>query len=163
MAAPLQFPRCWWEGEGWAAHRPTVTGAIQIKKPVASPGQGSQLPHQRCRARLARREHLLLKKERQEAALTLCNAISTPCYFSAPFTVQLLSYDRIIECFGWEGTFRGHLAQPPCNEKGHLQLDQVAQSPVQPGLECFQGWGLHYFSGQPVPVPHYPHGEEFLP
>ncbi|NXL43142.1 ROS1 kinase, partial [Podilymbus podiceps] len=30
--------------------------------------------------------------------------------------------------------------------------DQVAQSPVQPGLECFQGWGLHHLSGQPVPV-----------
>ncbi|KAK4823689.1 hypothetical protein QYF61_005755 [Mycteria americana] len=27
------------------------------------------------------------------------------------------------------GTFKGHLVQPPCNEQGHLQLDQVAQSP----------------------------------
>jgi len=24
---------------------------------------------------------------------------------------------RIIECFGLEGTFRGHLAQPPCSEQ----------------------------------------------
>jgi len=69
---------------------------------------------------------------------------------------------RIIECFGLEGTFRGHLAQPTCSEQGHLQLDQVAQSPVQPGLECFQGWGLHYLSGQPVPVFHQPHGKKFL-
>jgi len=30
-----------------------------------------------------------------------------------------------------EGTFKGHLVQHPCNEQGHLQLDQVAQSPVQ--------------------------------
>jgi len=45
----------------------------------------------------------------------------------------------MIECFGLEGTFRGHLAQPPCREQGYLQLDQVAQIPVQPGLECFQG------------------------
>jgi len=44
---------------------------------------------------------------------------------------------RIIERFGLEGTFRGRLAQPPCSEQGHLQLDQVAQSPVHPGLECF--------------------------
>jgi len=59
---------------------------------------------------------------------------------------------RIIECFGLEGTFI------PCSKQGHLQLDQVAQSPAQPGLECFQGWGLHYLSGQPVPVFHYPYG-----
>ena len=38
---------------------------------------------------------------------------------------------------------RGHLAQSPCSEQGHLQLDQVAQSHIQPGLECF----LHCFSG----------------
>jgi len=49
---------------------------------------------------------------------------------------------RIIECFGLGGTFQGHLAQSPCNEQEHLQLDQVAQSPVQPGLECSQGWGI---------------------
>jgi len=31
-----------------------------------------------------------------------------------------------------EGAFKGHLVQPPCGEQGHLRLDQVAQSPVQP-------------------------------
>jgi len=41
---------------------------------------------------------------------------------------------RIIECFRLEGTFRCHLAQSHCSEQGHLKLDQVAQSPVQPGL-----------------------------
>jgi len=46
---------------------------------------------------------------------------------------------RIIECFGLEGTFRGHLVQLPCSEQEHLQLDQVAQSPVKLDLECFQG------------------------
>jgi len=46
---------------------------------------------------------------------------------------------RMIECFGLEGTFRGHLAHPPCGEQGYLQLDQVAQSTIQPSLECFQG------------------------
>jgi len=70
---------------------------------------------------------------------------------------------RIIECFALEKTFRGHLVQLPRSEQGHLQLDQVAKSPVQPGLECFQGWGLHYLSGQPVPVFHHPHGKKFLP
>jgi len=51
-----------------------------------------------------------------------------------------------MECFGLEGTFKGHLAQHLCSEQGHLQLDQVAQSPVQPDLERFQIWGLHYLS-----------------
>ena len=30
---------------------------------------------------------------------------------------------RVTECFGLEGTFRGHLAQLPHSEQGHLQLD----------------------------------------
>ena len=53
---------------------------------------------------------------------------------------------RITEWFGLEGTFRSHLVKPPCSEQGLLQLDQVAQSPVQPGLEHFHGWGLPYIS-----------------
>jgi len=36
-------------------------------------------------------------------------------------------HHRIIECFGLEGPFRGHLVQLACNKQGHLQLDQVAQ------------------------------------
>ncbi|NWS11393.1 DLG2 protein, partial [Pachyramphus minor] len=32
----------------------------------------------------------------------------------------------------------------------HL-LDQVAQGPIQPVLEPFQRWGIHIFSGKPVP------------
>jgi len=69
----------------------------------------------------------------------------------------------IMEWFGLEGTFRGPLAQPPCSEQGHLQPDQVAQSPVQPGLECSQGWGIDHLSGKPVPGFHHPHGKKFLP
>jgi len=45
---------------------------------------------------------------------------------------------RIIECFGLKGAFKGHLVQTLCNEQGHLQLDQVSQSPVQHDLEHFQ-------------------------
>ena len=54
---------------------------------------------------------------------------------------------RIIEYFGSEGTFKDHLVQPPCSEQGHFQWDQVAQSPVQPGLECFHGWGIDHLTG----------------
>jgi len=52
-----------------------------------------------------------------------------------------------MECFGLGGIFRGHPAQPPCSEQGHLHLGQAAQSPIQPGLECFQGWGIDHLSG----------------
>ena len=41
-----------------------------------------------------------------------------------------------MESLGLEETFEGHLVQLPCNEQQHLQLDQVAQSPDQPDLEC---------------------------
>jgi len=33
----------------------------------------------------------------------------------------------------------------------HL-LDQVAQKPIQLSPECFQGWGVHSFSGQLIPA-----------
>ncbi len=45
----------------------------------------------------------------------------------------------IIESLELEGTFKGHLVQLPCNEKGHVQLDQVAQGLIQPHLESLQG------------------------
>ena len=48
-------------------------------------------------------------------------------------------FHRFIEMFELEGTFKGHLVQLPCSDQGHLQLDQVAQSPIQPDLECLQG------------------------
>ncbi|KAK4831029.1 LOW QUALITY PROTEIN: hypothetical protein QYF61_014917 [Mycteria americana] len=53
---------------------------------------------------------------------------------------------------GWKGPLKVIYSNPPCNEQGHLQLDQVAQSPIQPELECFQGWGIYHLSGQPVPA-----------
>jgi len=52
--------------------------------------------------------------------------------------------------FELEGTLKGHLVQHPCNDQHQLS---VAQSPLQPDLECLQGQGIHHPSGQPVPVP----------
>lgn len=48
------------------------------------------------------------------------------------------SYHRITESLGLERILRGHLGQPPYNDQGHLLLDQFAQNPIQPDLQCFQ-------------------------
>ena len=56
-------------------------------------------------------------------------------------------FPGIIERVGLGGTFEGHPVHSPCSEQGHLQLDQGAQSPVQPGLEYFQGWGISHSLG----------------
>ena len=64
----------------------------------------------------------------------------------------------LIESFELKETFICHLIQLPCNEQEeHLQLDQVALSPLQSTLEHPQEWAFHHLSGQPVPVLHYPY------
>ena len=41
----------------------------------------------------------------------------------------MVFYHRIIiESFELDGTLKGHLIQPSCNEQGHLQLDQVLRA-----------------------------------
>ena len=42
------------------------------------------------------------------------------------------------------------LVPTPCYVQGHQPADQAAQSHIQPGLECLQGWGIHSLLGQPV-------------
>jgi len=65
---------------------------------------------------------------------------------------------RIIESFELEGTLkRPCLVQLLCSEQGYLQLDRDAWSPVQPDLQCLQGWGFHRLSGQPAPLLHHPY------
>jgi len=55
-------------------------------------------------------------------------------------------YHRIIEYFDLEGTLEIIYFQPPCHGQGHLLLGEVAQSPIQPSLERFQGGDFHNFS-----------------
>ena len=52
--------------------------------------------------------------------------------------------------------------QPPCYVQGRQPPDQAAQSHIQPGLECLQGWGIRNLLGQPVPVCHHPLCKNFL-
>jgi len=43
-----------------------------------------------------------------------------------------------------------HVVPPPCCVLGCQPAAQAAQSHIQPGLECLQGWGIHSLLGQPV-------------
>ena len=70
-----------------------------------------------------------------------------------------VSQDRIIGSLnglGWKESLKC-----PFYRQGHLPLDEVAQSPIQPCLECLQGVGIP--AGQPVPVSYHLHSKEFLP
>jgi len=61
---------------------------------------------------------------------------------------------------GWKGPQGLWIPNPPAGQ-GHQPphlLDQVAQGPIQPGLEHLQGRGIHSLSGQPVPTPHHSPG-----
>jgi len=64
---------------------------------------------------------------------------------------EVFKNHRIIEWPGLKRTTMIIQFQPPamCS---YQSLDQAAQSHIQPGLECLQGWGIHNVLGQPVPV-----------
>ena len=49
---------------------------------------------------------------------------------------------------GLEGITKITQLQPPRYGQGCHPPAQAAQGPIQPGLECLQGWGTHSFSGQ---------------
>ena len=51
-----------------------------------------------------------------------------------------------------EKEHNAHPVPTPCYVQGHQPADQAAQSHIQPGHECLQGWGIHSLLGQPVPV-----------
>ena len=48
-----------------------------------------------------------------------------------------------------------HPVPTPCYVQGCQRPDHAAQSHIQPGLECLQGWSIHNLLGQPVPVRHH--------
>jgi len=56
-----------------------------------------------------------------------------------------------------------HLVPTPCYVQGCQPPDLAAQSHIQPGLECLQGWGIHSLLGQSVPVRHHPLSEKLPP
>ena len=53
---------------------------------------------------------------------------------------------------------KAHSAHPvptPCYVQGHQPAAQAAQSHIQPGLKCLQGWGIHSLLGL-CSVRHHP-------
>ena len=48
-----------------------------------------------------------------------------------------------------EKDHNAHLLSTPCFVQGRQPAAQAAQSHIQPGLECLQGWGIHSLLGQP--------------
>ena len=60
---------------------------------------------------------------------------------------------------------KDHSAHPvptPCYVQGRQPAAQAAQSHIQPGLECLQGWGIHSLLGQPVQCVTTLWGKNFL-
>ena len=49
-----------------------------------------------------------------------------------------------------EKDLKDHPVPTPCYVQGRQPAAQAAQSHIQPGLECLQGWGIHSLLGQPV-------------
>ena len=45
-----------------------------------------------------------------------------------------------------------HPVSTPCYVQGHQPPAQAAQSHIQPGLECLQGWGIHNLLNQDVGI-----------
>ena len=70
---------------------------------------------------------------------------------------------RIIEWPGLKRTTMIIEFQPPCYVQGRQPADQAAQSHIQRGLECLQGWDIHNLLRQPVPGWHHPLCEKLLP
>ena len=47
-----------------------------------------------------------------------------------------------------EKDHNAHPVPTPSYVQGRQPADQAAQSHIQPGLECLQGWGIHSLLGQ---------------
>ncbi|SFW05231.1 Uncharacterised protein [Chlamydia abortus] len=81
-----------------------------------------------------------------------------------------LPLERIVEPYHgmieWPGLKRTTMIvefQAPCHVQGRQPLERAAQSHIQPGLECLQGWGIHNLLGQAVPVHPQPLCAKLLP
>ena len=61
-----------------------------------------------------------------------------------------------------EKDHNAHPVPTPWYVQGRQPAAQAAQSHIQPGLECLQGWGIHSLLGQPVQCVTTLWGKNFL-
>jgi len=61
-----------------------------------------------------------------------------------------------------EKDHNAHPVPTPCYVQGRQPAAHAAQSHIQPGLECLQGWGIHSLLGQPVQCVTTLWGKSFL-
>jgi len=102
--------------------------------------------------------------ERSETISILAGALQTVSYSEENKILSNIKQNhRITEWPGLKRTTMIIEFQPLCYVQGHQPPDQAAQSHIQPGLECLQGWGIHNLLGQPVPVCHHPLCEKLPP
>uniref|UniRef100_A0A803YHE8 Ketimine reductase mu-crystallin n=1 Tax=Meleagris gallopavo TaxID=9103 RepID=A0A803YHE8_MELGA len=94
-------------------------------------------------------QQLSLKAER----LLTCSAFQSrgERYQSPPLGTRQQHQSR--DGLGWKAALRPSRPNPLLYA-GTPPIAQVAHSPIQPGLECFQAGGIHSLTGQPVPVSH---------
>ena len=67
---------------------------------------------------------------------------------SAGKSASVLWNHRVTEWPGLKRTTTIIYFQPPCCVQGHQPPGQAAQSHIQPGLQCPQGWGIHKLLGR---------------
>lgn len=70
-----------------------------------------------------------------------CIRAAGVCPWAAPRACSCSELITVIQWFKLEGDLKITWFQPPCRGQGRLQLDRVAQSPIQPVLEHVRALG----------------------
>lgn len=73
-----------------------------------------------------------------------------------------IACNKIIWCLELEGILKIILLQP-LPWRGNLSLGLLVEGFIKPGLDHLQGWSVHKFSEQPVPLSHHLQSKTFLP
>ena len=103
-----------------------------------------------CRVLPGFGEGKILVQEGWEGNESIQSWETAQVWWSVVLDISSVLWITITGWFGLEGIIKDQLVQPPCSKQGRFLLDQVAQSPVQPDLECSQGWGIDHLSEQAV-------------
>ncbi|NXB57990.1 KLH29 protein, partial [Struthidea cinerea] len=141
---------------------PTFSPAANVQAPVIGVTP-SLPPHVTPQLPLMPGHYQLQPQPSQPLSNMVVNLQSQPLYTnSQPLSMSSMSGVGPVAPPGPGAVGNGHLAcpmlppPPPALPSASLPrnfpLDQVAQSPIQPVLGHFQGWGVNNLPGQPVPV-----------